>query len=173
METGDQAAIETVVPPSTATRVHATDQLTLIMKDYGYVQSAIDKIDGQRFQIRNWAIVSAGALFTVSLSARIPLIAFAGIATTAFFAFLEGIYQDMVVGVIHRSNKLDEFVNSYKNTGTVPDTYVFGMKQAFLETFSFHGMLTKVLKKDRIHVTAFYAGLLLVNAAGGLAVILR
>ena len=37
------------------------------MKEHDYVQGAIDKIDGQRFQNRSWAITAAGVLFTVSI----------------------------------------------------------------------------------------------------------
>jgi hypothetical protein len=63
---------------------NSTDWFSLMMKEYGYLQASIDKLDAQRFQIRNWAITAAGILFTVSLSARMPLIAFAGVVTTIF-----------------------------------------------------------------------------------------
>ncbi len=39
------------------------------MKEYDYVQAAIDTIDGQQFQNRSRAIAAAGVLFTVSFSA--------------------------------------------------------------------------------------------------------
>jgi len=60
-----------------------------MMKEYNYLQAAVDKLDGQRFQIRNWAIAAAGILFTASVSTKMSLIAFAGVITTLFFAFLE------------------------------------------------------------------------------------
>src|SRR5216683_6994473 len=45
------------------------DFFTLAIKEYDYLQAAIDTIDGQRFQNRSWAIAAAGVLFTVSFSA--------------------------------------------------------------------------------------------------------
>lgn len=70
---GLRTAQATRQPAGSAVTSDPTDWFPLVMKEYKYLQAAIDKIDGQRFQIRNWAIVAAGALFTASLSAKIPL----------------------------------------------------------------------------------------------------
>jgi len=145
----------------------------LVMQEYGFVQGAIDKIDTQRFQIRYWAIVGAGALFTVSLSARIPLVGFAGAVTTIFFFFLEIIYIQMVSGVIVRCSELDAFINSFTSSGMVPEGYVFGVGQAFRGNFSFSQIPKTIFVRDRIHVTAFYIGLLAVTITGGLIALLR
>jgi hypothetical protein len=150
-----------------------SDQLFLVLKEYDYLQSAIDKIDGLRFQIRNWATAAAGALFTVSLSAKVPLAALAGFVTSVFFLFLELVYTQLVDGVVHRSNYLDELINAWRRTGKVPDDYIFGMKQAFLDDFSFRRIPATISIRKRTNVIAFYIGLLAVTAAAGLVVVFQ
>lgn len=146
---------------------------SLAMKEYDFLQPAIDKIDGQRFQIRNWSIIASGALFTASLSAKIPLIAFAGTVTTLFFCFLEVIYMQMVTGVIQRSRYLETLIAAYRTNGEEPSHYTFGVGQAFAGYFTFRQIPEMIFSRARIHVSAFYMGLLLVTIAGGIAVALR
>jgi len=144
-----------------------------MMKEYKYLQTIIDKVDGQRFQIRNWTIVAAGFLFTASISTKIPLIAFAGVVATLFFAFLEIIYMQMLDDVIKRNNQLERLIDTYRCTGEEPDGYVFGVGQAFVGTFSFKKIPHTIFTSSRIHVTAFYLGLVIVTAAGAIAVALH
>jgi hypothetical protein len=140
-----------------------------MMNEYKYLQAVIDKIDGQRFQIRNWAIIAAGALFTASLSAKIPLIAIGGVITTLFFAFLETIYMQMMSGVMERSKHLESLIENYRAKGEEPAEYIFGVGQAFSGSFSFKKIRPTIISRNRIHVTAFYTGLIVVTAAGGVA----
>ena len=149
------------------------DWQSLIFREYDLLQRAIDKFDGQRFQIRGWAITVAGVAFTVSLSVKQPLIAFLGVATTAFFAFLEVVYMHMEVDVIKRSNALESLIKEHRRTGNEPDGYVFGVSQAFAGAFSFRSVPVLIFSEGRIHVSAFYAGLFFVTLTGGIGLAIR
>jgi hypothetical protein len=164
----------TAQPASSMAGHNPTNWFLLMMEEYDYLQTAIDKIDGQRFQIRNWTIIAAGALFTASLSAKISLIAFGGVVTTLFFALLEAIYMQLMDAVVERSKSLEDWIEDYRSKGEEPTKYVFGVGQAFAgHPFSF-GKIPKVVStRNRFHVTAFYGGLMLVTAGGALAVMLR
>ena len=149
------------------------DWQSLIFREYELLQRAIDKLDGQRFQIRGWAITVAGVAFTVSLSVKQPLIAFLGVFTTSFFAFLEVVYMQMEVDVIRRSNALEDLIKEHRRTGNEPPGYVFGVSQAFAGTFSFRSMPDMIFSKDRMHVGAFYAALFFATLAGGIGLAAR
>lgn len=149
------------------------DWQSLIFREYDLLQKAIDKLDGQRFQIRGWAITVAGIAFTVSLSVNQSLIAFLGVATTAFFAFLEVVYMHMEDDVIRRSNALEDLIKEHRWTGKEPIGYVFGIGQAFAGTFSFKSMPALIFSRDRLHVGAFYAGLFFATLVGGVGLAIR
>jgi hypothetical protein len=149
-----------------------TGWFSLMMTEYGYLQAAIDKLDGQRFQIRSWTITAAGVLLTVSISARKPAVALTGVMTTLFFAFLEVIYMQMVYSVIERSNHLESLIDNYRRTGEVPTDYTFGIGRAFVGVFSLKLIPVIVFVRGRFHVTSFYLGLVIVMIAGALSVAL-
>lgn len=167
-------ALATGQPATSMTAHDLTNWFLLMMKEYEYLQAAIDKIDGQRFQIRNWTIIAAGALFTASLSAKISLIAFGGVVTTLFFALLEAIYMQLMDAVVERTKNLEDWIGAYRSKGEEPTEYVFGVGQAFAgHPFSFRKIRKSVSTRNRFHVTAFYGGLMLVTAGGAVAVMLR
>ena len=140
----------------------------LLMKEYEYHRTGIDKFDSQRLQIRNWAITLTGAIFAISFSADMPLISCGAIFTTLLFGFLEMIYLTMQVGVIKRSNHLERLVNHYRKNGVLPEEYQFGVSYAYRENFHLRRGITVVFRRGRLHVTAFYAALMSVTIMGAL-----
>jgi hypothetical protein len=151
----------------------STDWFSLAIREHGYLQAAIDKFDRQSFQIRNWSITLAGVLFTVSLSAKIASIALASVIAVLFFAFLEIVNIDMTQCAIKRSNYLEDLVNDYRKSGQEPPGYNFGVGQAFKGAFEFKQIPSLVFVRRRLHVTAFYIGLLIVNICGAIVVAVR
>jgi len=76
----------------------------------------------------------------------------------------------MTDDLIKRNNHLEELIDTYRHTGDEPVDYVFGVGQAFVDAFRFKKIPGLIFVRGRIHVTAFYAGLVIVTAAGGFAV---
>ncbi len=140
------------------------------MKEYEFHRAAIDKLDAQRLQIRNWAITLAGALFAVSVTAQRPTVAFGGLATTVLFAWLEVVYMMMQGGVIARSNKLESLVDDYRLRGVDPVHYEFGVSHAYRGNFYWTAMASAIFRRGRIHLWGFYLGLMTVMATAAVAI---
>jgi hypothetical protein len=169
---GGAGQMRTAWSAGSGVALDSADWFQLVMREYGYLQAVIDKIDGQRFQIRNWTIAAAGILFTASISTKLSLIAFAGVVTTLFFAFLEFICMQQVGGIIKRSDYLEKLIENYQLTGQGPSDYVFGVGQAFVGVLNLRRLPETVFAQGRSHIIVFYLGLMVVAAAGGLTVAL-
>jgi hypothetical protein len=150
------------------------DDLGLLLKDFDYAQKAIDKFDAQRFQIKNWAITTAGGILAIAFGTRLPVVALSGVVTTVFFAFLEIVYTMMQAGVIARSNRLENLINASRTeqSARLPD-YSFGISQAFAGVTGLSRIPRSIFTRGRLHFTSFYLGLLfvMIGAALGLALI--
>lgn len=149
------------------------DDLSLLLKDFDYLQRAIDKLDAQRFQIKNWAVTTAGGVLAIAFGTQLSTIALIGLVTTLFFGFLEVIYTAMQADVIARSNKLENLINSSRDSqvARLPD-YTFGISQAFAGVISFRRTPRLIFSKGRIHLGMFYSGLFFAVIAGAAGVAL-
>ena len=148
------------------------DWLRFVLLEYDYHRQAIDKFDTQRLQIRTWAITVLGGLLAIAYSSSTPLASLVTVPVTFFFFFLESVYMLMQHEVMSRNNHLEGLIDRYRRTSVVgasedvADSYVFGISQAYLGTFSFREMREQIFRRGRLHLTAFHAGLLATSVLG-------
>ena len=142
------------------------DWQQLLLREHEHLQGVIDKFDGHRFQIRNWAITATGAVFAVSLSTNRPAVAAGGIVIVILFWIVEGIYMNTTSAVISRSNHLERIIAAYRQDPDAPVDYTFGLGETFLKGQFKLGDLVRVLFTISNDLTAFYIGLVGITALG-------
>jgi hypothetical protein len=144
------------------------DVRRLLELEYQRLQASIDKFDDRLFKIKGWAITVAGALFALGVQGNRPIIIAAGAVVVAFFGFLEVIYVDLLSLTIKRSDDVEALLESARRTGLGAghEAYVFGLGKIFKGGFQFGRV--KALLRKRHHLTAFYAGLVLLMALGAI-----
>ena len=146
--------------------------MPLLLREYEYHRTGIDKLDSQRLQIRSWAITVIGALVAVSFSAKVELLPFSGIAIVLLFGFLETVYMGMQHDVIQRSNQLERILNHYRMDGALQEPYEFGVSHAYRGNFYFRDIPRILFTRGRLHITSFYLALCIVSALAGIAALL-
>ena len=139
----------------------------LLLREHEHLQGVIDKFDGHRFQIRNWAITATGAVFAVSLSTNRPAVAAGGVVIVILFWIVEGIYVNTTAAVISRSNHLERIIAAYRQDPDAPVDYTFGLGETFLKgQFKFVDLLRILFRISKYDLTAFYLGLVAITALG-------
>lgn len=132
----------------------------LILKEYEYHRANIDKFDNQRFQVRNWAIAVVGGILALAFQAESPLVATGSVVSTVFFGFLEALYMTMQAGVIDRSNHLEVLIEQNRLENAVQPDYDFGVGHAYRGSISLTRIARTVFVRGRVHITIFYAAML-------------
>jgi uncharacterized membrane protein len=138
-------------------------QMHFLEFELGSLQKALDKFDGLRFQIKNWAVTVTAALLALSVNAKDYRIALVGFAIVPLFAYLEVLNMHIQSKFIKRANRTEDLLDSMIRTDD-PD-YKFGIgRELELGKFDVKG-LGKTLR-GRPHIYVLYLGLLAVILIG-------
>ena len=103
----------------------------LILVEYEYLQKAVDKFDGQRFQLRNWCVLIIGAILALAFQSHSRPVAGLAVGSVLFFTLSEGLYISMQRAVINRANDLEKVIRELLAGDGAPVPYMFGISQAF------------------------------------------
>jgi hypothetical protein len=130
----------------------------LSLLEYDYLQKAVDKFDGQRFQLRNWCILIIGAILALAFQSHSSTVAGLAVGTVLFFALSEGLYISMQRAVISRANELERVINSLAASGS-PE-YTFGISQAFVGKGKVRDAVKLLWRPGWLQTHTFYLSML-------------
>jgi len=131
--------------------------------DLEYLHRTIDKLDNQRFTIRNWSVTTGGALLALAVTARNGVIPTAGLFVILFFAYLEIVYMDMQVRVMKRCTRVGELLQLSVSdpSRSLEKDYAFGIRAALgADPFRWTNVPEIVASRPELYV--FYLGLMTV-----------
>lgn len=87
--------------------------LEFIKLDYEASHARVGHHDDQRFQVRSWAVTTAGAIVAVSLSLGRPQVILPALFTTLFFLLSELVILSFRVAYVGRCRDLEKLIREY------------------------------------------------------------
>ena len=101
---------------------------TTVLLDYEVTRNFIDKIDGQLFQIKGWALFTASGVIAYGVSQKSEFILLTNIVVVSAFCFLEMIYKTFHETAIGRMPLLERIIHGdLKPRYKLPLDYRFGL----------------------------------------------
>lgn len=134
--------------------------MDLLKLDYEAARAVVDKLDGQLFAVRNWAVTTTGAIAALSLSVERPLVLLAGLVPTVLFAVLELMYKGFHDEAIAKSKSVETQIQriAMSRSALDPD-YRFGIG-GWIHRPGIRRMTWTFL--NRREISTFYIGLILI-----------
>jgi hypothetical protein len=146
--------------PYSADEARTMDFLKL---DFEAARAVVDKLDGQLFAVRNWAVTTTGAIAALSLSVEQPLVVLVGLVPTMLFAFLELMYKGYHDEAISKSKYVETQIHrvAVERASLDPD-YRFGIG-GWIHRPRIRQMTWTFL--NRREISTFYVGLIVILLA--------
>jgi len=144
----------------------------LLEMEFEHLQKINDKYDGSRFQVKNWAVTTGGAVLALSVTSKRFELALIGGLVVLVFAYIEAIYMHMQDCVIARCNKIERLLDaaSRGQLTALEGEYRFGVSQAFEGRLHVKDVVRAL--DGRPHIYVLYAGILAILAAAAVALVL-
>jgi hypothetical protein len=152
--------------PPMETQPYSADEartMDFLKLDYEAARAVVDKLDGQLFAVRNWAVTTTGAIAALSLSVEQPLVLLVGLVPTVLFAFLELMYKGYHDEAIAKSKYVETQIQqvAVERSSLDPD-YRFGIG-GWIHRPQIRRMTWTLL--NRHEISTFYVGLILILLA--------
>lgn len=145
-------------------------QRTLLLREYELHQQAIEKFDGHRLQIRNWAVVVVVATLTFAYTSDSPVTALIAMCGAVAFAVSEALHMAITLSVIQRATELEPLLAPDASVKALA-AYRFGVSSAYRDRTTLLGAARLLMSRSRWHITFFYVALTLGAALSALIIV--
>ena len=139
--------------------------IRLLEIDLDGLARVTEHFDKLRFIIKGWTVTLAGALAALGVNARNAAMPIIGLFVIFFLAYLEGLYMDMQVRVMSKSNEVARMLTlAAKSPAVLPDaSYRAGVRAALGNIPLSFRRLPQVMA-GRPELYMFYLGLMTMMA---------
>jgi hypothetical protein len=135
-----------------------SEQYKLLLLDYSKAPAAVDKFDDFLFRIKNWSIVSCGAVTAYGYDKMSCAVLFLGFLLAGMCGLLAHLYKSMQFDVMNRVYHLEEVLYPAADVTKLPRDYQFGIGHAFKGATMAN--LWKALRHSKLwYMHIFYAAL--------------
>jgi hypothetical protein len=151
-----------------------SETLRLLEVEYQRLGVTNDKLDEQRFKIKNWSITAGGVFVALGINTKQITILVAAVPIILFFAFMEIVYLSIHTGVMERNDKIEQLIDLARREGIGPahDSYEFGVGRNVFKDDATRFRFSKIpeILRARPHIPFFYLGIAL-SLLGGAVVL--
>ena len=130
----------------------------MVLREFEFHQSAISKLDDQRFRLRGWAIVVVGAILTVAFQSGSRATGALAVCAAILFALSEGLYMSLTDKAIRMADHLEELLHPDVEA-SVLSQYKFAVSAAYAGATTIRDAVAAIFASGRLHLSVFYVAL--------------
>jgi len=127
-----------------------------VLLDYETTQKFIDKVDGQLFTIKGWALFMASGVVAYGVSQKNLMILLVNIIFVIAFCFFETMYKTFHETALVRMQMLERIIHDDMNPKyKIPVGYRFGLGHA-ISPVTLKAIIGILKNPNRRHLIGFY-----------------